>query len=77
VKNDLLGRLGRRHGAGIDDELGVGRFLVGVGDPGELFQDARPRLRIEALSIPLLAHLLELSCFMVLGRCVLDEPSPS
>ena len=33
------------------------RLLVGIGDAGELLEDPGPRLGVEALAVPLLAHL--------------------
>src|ERR1700688_3508227 len=57
VEQDLLRRLLRRQGAGVDRHLGVGGLLVGVGDAGELLDQARPRLGVEALAVALLADL--------------------
>src|SRR5919198_5608639 len=57
MQQDLLRRLLRRHIGRINREIRVGRLLVRVGNPSELFYDSRARLGVEALAVPLLAYL--------------------
>src|SRR5215212_6645002 len=54
---DLAGALFRRLLIGLEDEVGCVRRLVGVGDAGELFYLPGESLLVEALDVPLCAHL--------------------
>src|ERR687898_857017 len=54
---DLAGALLRRLLIGLEDEVGGVRRLVGVGDAGELLYLPCESLLVEALDIPLCAHL--------------------
>src|ERR687898_1285502 len=54
---DLAGALLRRLLIGLEDEVGGVRRLVGVGDAGELLYLPGESLFVEALDVPLCAHL--------------------
>src|SRR5918994_7545110 len=54
---DLAGALFRRLFVGLEDEVGGVRRLVGVGDPGELLYLPGEGFLVEALDVPLCAHL--------------------
>src|SRR5215204_2510 len=54
---DLAGALFRRLLIGLEDEVGGVRRLVGVGDAGELLYLPCEGFLVEALDIPLCAHL--------------------
>src|ERR671910_817475 len=54
---DLTGALLRRLFVGLEDEVGGGGRLVGVGDACELFYLAGEGFLVEALDVPLCANL--------------------
>src|SRR6056297_2053598 len=57
LEQDLLNRLAGAQALGIDCHFGGFGRLVGIGDTGELLDDARPGLLVQALAIALLADL--------------------
>ena len=56
MQNNFLGRLFWREVPGVDHYFCILRFFIRVRDSSELFQDSRPRLRIQALAVALLAN---------------------
>src|ERR671920_1021247 len=54
---DLAGALFRRLFVGFQDKVGGGRRLVGVRDAGEVLYLPGESLLVEALDVPLCAHL--------------------
>ena len=57
MAQDRGGRVLPADHRGIEHQDRVGRLLVGIGDAGELLDQACPRLGVQALAVPLLADL--------------------
>src|ERR1700722_16797360 len=55
VKNDLLGSFFSGQIGGVNGDFGVLGFFIGIGDPGELFEDAGAGLGVQALPLSLFA----------------------
>src|SRR5207249_11747468 len=56
MENNLLSCFLGRQFAGVNRHFGIGGSLIGIGNPGELFENALSCLGVKSLAVALLAH---------------------
>ena len=75
MQDDLLGGFVGRDLGGVDRDFGVGRSLVGIGNAGELLDDAGAGLGVQSLAVAAFADLQSASRYVPAGTRRLLRPS--